>query len=84
MKEPNHHQIAKYLTNYALSVLVQYVIEDTNCNIEHAMERVYNSPITNALQDEDGELYVQSPAYLYELMNSMPETTTTCQSSNEG
>ena len=23
-----------------------------------------------ALQDEEGELYVQSPAYLYELMNS--------------
>lgn len=22
-----------------------------------------------ALQDEEGELYVQSPAYLYELMN---------------
>ena len=25
-----------------------------------------------ALQDEEGELYVQSPAYLYELMNTLP------------
>ena len=44
-------------------------MEDTDCTIEQAMERVYNSPLMSALQDEEGELYVQSPAYLYELMN---------------
>jgi hypothetical protein len=70
MNQPNHHQIATYLTDYVLSELVKYVIEDTGCSIEQAMEQVYNSPVTTALQDEDNELYVQSPAYLYELMNS--------------
>ncbi len=70
MNEPNHHQIATYLTDYAISELVKYVIEDTGCTIEQAMERVYNSPLMQALQDEEGELYVQSPGYLYELMNS--------------
>ena len=70
MNQPTHNQIANYLTDYALSELVKYVIEDTGCSIEEAMERVYNSPLATALQDEDGELYVQSPAYLYELMNS--------------
>ena len=70
MNQPTHPQIANYLTDYALSELVKYVIEDTGCSIEEAMERVYNSPLATALQDEDGELYVQSPAYLYELMNS--------------
>ena len=68
MNQPTHHQIATYLTNYALSELVKYVMEDTGCSIEEAMERVYNSPLMEALQDEEGELYVQSPAYLYELM----------------
>ena len=68
MNQPTHHQIANYLTDYALSELVKYVMEDTGCNIEEAMERVYNSPLMTALQDEEGELYVQSPAYLYELM----------------
>jgi hypothetical protein len=68
MNQPTHHQIANYLTDYALSELVKYVIEDTGCSIEEAMERVYSSPIVTALQDEEGELYVQSPAYLYELM----------------
>ncbi len=71
MKELSHHQIATYLTDYALSELVKYVMEDTGCGIEQAMERVYNSPLLPALQDEEGELYVQSPAYLYELMNNM-------------
>lgn len=70
MKQPFHHQIATYLTDYALSELVKYVMEDTNCSIEEAMEHVYNSPLMPALQDEEGELYVQSPAYLYEMMNN--------------
>ena len=64
----NRHQIATYLTDYALSELVKYVMEDTGCDIEQAMNRVYNSSIMPALQDEENELYVQSPAYLYELM----------------
>ena len=71
MNQPDHHQIATYLTDYVLSELVKYVMEDTGCSIELAMESVYNSPLMPALQDEEGELYVQSPAYLYELMNRL-------------
>ena len=70
MNQPTHSQIANYLTDYALSELVKYVMEDTGCSIEQAMEKVYTSSLMPALQDEEGELYVQSPAYLYELMNS--------------
>ena len=68
MNHPTHHQIATYLTNYALSELVRYVMEDIGCDVELAMEKVYNSSLMELLQDEEGELYVQSPAYLYELM----------------
>lgn len=71
MKQPTHHQIATYLTDYVLSELVKYVIEDTGCTIEQAMEHVYNSQLMQMLQDEEAELYVQSPAYLYELMNGV-------------
>ncbi len=73
MNQPSHHQIATYLTDYALSELVKYVMEDTGCSIEQAMEKVYNSPLMPALQDEEGELYLQSPAYLYELMKVLGE-----------
>lgn len=69
MNQPNHHQIATYLTDYVQSELVKYVMEDTGCGIEQAMEKVYTSPLMEALQDEENELYVQSPAYLYEMMN---------------
>ena len=69
MNQPTHSQIANYLTDYALSELVKYVMEDMGCSIEQAMEKVYTSSLMPALQDEEGELYVQSPAYLYELMN---------------
>ena len=75
MNQPTHHQIATYLTDYVLSELVKYVMEDTSCSIEQAMEKVYNSPLMPALQDEEGELYVQSPAYLYELMKNEIKTT---------
>lgn len=68
MNQPSHHQIATYLTNYVLSELVKYVIEDTGCSVEDAMSQVYNSSLMDVLQDEENELYVQSPAYLYELM----------------
>lgn len=74
MNQPTHKQIATYLTNYALSELVKYVVEDKACPVEQAMEQVYNSKLMNKLQDEEGELYVQSPAYLYELMKSMEES----------
>ena len=53
-----------------------YVMEDTGCSIEEAMEQVYNSPLMTALQYEEVELYVQSPAYLYELMNITKMTMT--------
>ena len=70
MTQANHHQIATYLTDYVLSELVRYVMEDTGCGLEQAMERVYNSSLMPALQDEENELYIQSPAYLYEMMKT--------------
>jgi hypothetical protein len=74
MNQPTHRQIATYFTNYVLSELVKYVMEDTGCGVEQAMEKVYKSPLMEALQDEENELYVQSPAYLYELMNRQLQT----------
>ena len=52
MNQPTHNQIANYLTDYALSELVKYVMEDTGCSIEQAMEKVYTSSLMPALQDE--------------------------------
>ena len=66
---PRRENVCCEETNYVLSELVKYVMEDTGCGIEQAMEKAYKSPLMDALQDEENELYVQSPAFLYELMN---------------
>ncbi|MBR1549038.1 MAG: hypothetical protein IJ634_00185 [Bacteroidales bacterium] len=47
-------------------------MEDTGCKLEDALVKVYQSPVLEALQDEEGELYVQSPAYIYDMMNTTP------------
>ena len=52
------------LTDYTLSELVRYVMEDTGCNLEQAMERVYNLPLMSALQDEENELYI-NPRHIF-------------------
>lgn len=49
MNQPTHHQIATYLTDYAISELVKYVMEDTGCSLEQALERVYTSPLMRTL-----------------------------------
>lgn len=67
MTQPTHHQIANFLIDHALSELVRYVVEDDHCSVEQAMDKVYSSSIMSLLQDEEGELYVQSPSYIYEL-----------------
>lgn len=69
MTQPTRQQIATYLTDYVISELVRYVMEDTGCTVEDAMEQVYESSLLPVLQDEKTELYLQSPAYLYEMMN---------------
>ena len=45
---------------------------DTAVRMAQKKARLFGgtSPLMTLLQDEEGELYVQSPAYLYELMKS--------------
>lgn len=71
MNNPSHSQIAAYLTDHAISELVGYVMEDTGCPLQQAMDTVYNSELMKQLENEETELYVQSPAYLYELMKQL-------------
>jgi len=77
MTQPTHHQIANFLIDHVISELVLYVMEDTHCTMEKAMELIYSSPIMPLLQDEEGELYVQSPAYIYEIYKEILEKTPT-------
>lgn len=48
--------------------MTKYLMEDKHCSITVAMDAIYGSKLLSLLQQEDGELYVQDPAYLYELL----------------
>ena len=69
-QQPTKDQIAEYLISNIIDNLVSYVMEDGGIGIEESLDKVYGSEVIKKLQDKDTELYVQSPAYVYEMMNS--------------
>ena len=69
-QQPTKDQIAEYLISNIIDNLVSYVMEDEGIGIEEYLDKVYGSEVIKKLQDKDTELYVQSPAYVYEMMNS--------------
>jgi len=67
-RELTHSEIAEILVENILTELTQYVMADYGYSLEQALDCVYTSHLLNLLQQEEDELYVQSPAYLYELL----------------
>ena len=45
--------------------LISLVVEREGLTISQAFEKVYNSPIYEALQNPESQLYFQSPGYVY-------------------
>lgn len=66
--EPSHHAIAILLTDDIISEMTKYLMEDYGYSLEKALDAIYTSHTLELLQIEGGELYVQSPAYVYELL----------------
>lgn len=67
-RQLTHSEIAEILVENILTELTQYLIADYGYTLEQSLDCVYNSRLLPLLQQEDDELYVQSPAYLYELL----------------
>lgn len=67
-RELTHSEIAGILVENILTELTQYLMADYGYTLEQSLDCVYNSQLLPLLQQEDDELYVQSPAYLYELL----------------
>ena len=66
--QPAKEQIREYLISNIIDKMVQYLMEDEALSLEQAMDGVYRSRTIQLLQIPEGELYVQSPAYVYEMM----------------
>lgn len=65
---PTHSQIADFLTDDIVSEMTSYLMEDFGVSLEQALDTIYTSDIIKKLQNEEAELYVQSPSYVYELL----------------
>lgn len=69
-QQPTKDQMAEYLISNIIDNLVAYTMEDEGIGLAESLDKVYGSDVIKQLQDKETELYVQSPAYVHELMNS--------------
>ena len=63
-------QMADYLISNIIDKLVVFLMDDCAISLESALDKVYTSKTIKLLQIPKGELYVQSPEYVYELLRT--------------
>ena len=57
-----------FLVNHIVDKLTEYLVTDNTLELADALKIVYQSKTYQRLQDMDGSLYIQSPSYVYELL----------------
>lgn len=67
-------QIKIYLIDRAVDEMTKSLIEDYPMSLADALDVIYNSDTFQKLEDTETDLYVQSPAYIYELLNTEYKT----------
>lgn len=60
----------EFLISDIIDYMVSRHVHDFGFTVEQAMDRVYRSETVKRLQIPEGELYVQSPDYVLELLIS--------------
>lgn len=58
----------EFLINRIIDKLTEFLVVDSAIDLTDALKVVYSSKIYQLLQDTDGDLYAQSPSYIYELL----------------
>jgi hypothetical protein len=58
----------EFLINRIVDKLTEFLVIDSSIDLTDALKVVYNSKVYQQLQDSEGDLYVQSPSYIYELL----------------
>ena len=71
----SENQIQDYLVNRIVDQLTTFLIEDKGVSISEALEKVYSSHVYDLLQIKEGDLFSQSPLYVYELLKKELQTT---------
>lgn len=58
----------KYLVEGITKDIIAYLIEDNRCDLSTALKEFYNSETFAKLSDESTGLYIESSAYVYEML----------------
>ena len=74
---PNKDQIRDYLVSNTIDKMVEFLIVNENLSLDQAMDMVYSSDTIKKLHNVEGELFVQSPDYVYELFKKNIVSTVT-------
>ncbi len=59
-----------FLRNHIVDKMTEYLVRDYGMDIPTALKIIYDSQVYTQLQDTEGELYVQSPSYVYVLLQT--------------
>jgi hypothetical protein len=57
----------EYLKTSLIAGVVQIIAETGHLSLKEAFSEFYNSPIAEKLENKKTGLYLESPAYMYEL-----------------
>lgn len=63
-------QQRNFLINHIVDKLTEFIIKDNNVDITSALKTVYQSKVYQLILDIDGDLYSQSPSYIYDILKS--------------
>ena len=58
----------EFLITRIVDKLTEFLVIDSSIDLTDALKVVYNSKVYQQLQDSEGDLFVQSPSYIYELL----------------
>lgn len=58
------------LIEYNIQDIVEYISNDNGVDYDEAMRLFYSSEVFEKLNDPETGLYLESPAYIYELFKS--------------
>lgn len=58
----------QYLVEGITKDIIAYLMEDNGCDLSTAIKEFYNSETFTKLSDEGTGLYIESSAYVYEIL----------------
>ncbi len=70
----SENQIQEFLINRIVDQMTTFLVEDEGIGISEALEKVYSSHVYDLLQIKEGDLFSQSPSYVYELLKKELQT----------